>query len=246
MLSQRMVRCFAQVHADVGTGVCEPRPLKPVAGPSQHARMGARVESRALLAKDQQKVHRTLAAMRCFARQVGRPGLGDIGSDGIVSALSGVQDAWTDFEQALAIDTATPADIARCDASAWRMLQAAEMLVASLLAPQGDPVLATVNCCGRTRMQVQRLAKEVLLAEVLGDPDRRKIARQLCRDVSRSHVWLRRLPWTTPAMAKALSSACCLRPNLVTRDLPTVMRAADDALALLHRLTREYERCVAS
>jgi len=98
-------------------------------------------------------------------RPAGMPG------DGPLAAVAATQEAWTMLADALAHRN-VPGWLGHVDTLAEALLSRAEALVETLEATAGRHALQVVNLCGRQRMLSQRLVKEALLAELLGDAER--------------------------------------------------------------------------
>ena len=82
-------------------------------------------------------------------------------------SLAQVRRAWEPLASALD-ERALPAALADLDERAEALLGAAEALTGSLEATGARSALRIVNICGRQRMRAQRLAKDALLASLLG------------------------------------------------------------------------------
>lgn len=122
---------------------------------------------------------------------------------------------------------ATPALLAQADRLAIDVLQGAETLTDALEQAGGRRALHLVNLCGRQRMRVQRLAKDLLLAVQLAEPAR------LAAGDSRQLLGAAREDWLRLLRAVDAGAA--------GDSLAVVCHAADSLLELFERLTTSYE-----
>ena len=83
------------------------------------------------------------------------------------AALEEATRCWEAFAAALAPARIELDDLARADALAGRLLEAAEQLTQALQEASGRRALHIVNLCGRQRMRAQRIPKLSLLAALL-------------------------------------------------------------------------------
>lgn len=123
--------------------------------------------------------------------------------------LGALKDAWQALAAAVA-EPSTRADLPALDALAERSLERADQLVAALEGAGLAGTLHVINLCGRQRMRGQRLAKQVLLGELLdGEPaaQARAAAEQTALDFERALTGLRALPLSSPEIGAALERA---------------------------------------
>jgi AmiR/NasT family two-component response regulator len=163
-------------------------------------------------------------------------------------ALAAVQEAWTGLSTALAA-RATAAGLAEIDGRAEVLLAAAEALAEALEASGARRALRIVNICGRQRMRAQRLAKDALLASVLGQPGAGARLAPTMDEFEAALVELERAPLSTAEIRAALVSARDEWLRLVggvrAVDSPegraTLVRASEALVDTFERLTASYE-----
>ncbi len=163
-------------------------------------------------------------------------------------ALAEVQHAWTGLSATLSARATAPG-LAEIDARAERLLAAAEALTEALEASGARRALRIVNICGRQRMRAQRLAKDALLASVLGEPAARARLAPTMDEFEAALVELEHAPLGTAEIRAALASARDEWLRLVggvrAADSPegraTLVRASDALVDSFERLTASYE-----
>ena len=140
--------------------------------------------------------------------------------------------------------------LARADERAEALLAAADALTDALQRASGRPQLALVNLCGRQRMLSQRLAKQALLAGLLGGAraDAQAAAAALTMaDFESALLQLERAPLSTPAIRAALAAArgqwLRLRAGIPRQGggAPAVARESEALLASFEELTSLVE-----
>ncbi|MFZ2989406.1 type IV pili methyl-accepting chemotaxis transducer N-terminal domain-containing protein [Ideonella sp.] len=221
MLSQRLVKLAAQRWADL-----EPR------------------RARADQALTLQRLADTLAHLRegplaLRADPAGAPW---------ATALNDVSQAGEALAAALA-GRLGAAMLQRLDEQAEAVLQAAEGLIDALEAASGRRALHIINLCGRQRMRVQRVAKQALLGQVLGDPLRLAGLPALLDDFEAALRTLDDAPLSSPEIREALRAArdewLRLLRGLHGLAQPdgqrALVQASDTLLQLFDRLTASYE-----
>lgn len=165
------------------------------------------------------------------------------------AALSATATAWGALQRALA-QRPSPESLAACDREAARLLACAEALTEALEQGSGRRSLRLVNLCGRQRMRVQRVVKQALLADLLGEPARRDSLGPMLDEIEASLCELEAAPLASPEIRQALAAARDQWGGLL-RGLQGVdaaaqhavlARAADALLDLFDRLTGLYER----
>ncbi len=226
MLSQRLIKLAAQRLAGVDA---------PGALAHQHAAAARVVDN--LLFLDRLKSPQPQP-------QPARPP----GSPGWAAELQQVHATWAAL-QALLAQRLGRARLAQADALAGQLLAAAEALAATLQTSGGRPALQIVNQCGRQRMQVQRLAKEALLAALLAEPARQAALPALVLAVDQGLTALAASPLSSPEIRTLLDDArqqwqrlCAVLRHGAGADGLAVLVQSSDALAdRLDQLTEAYE-----
>lgn len=163
--------------------------------------------------------------------------------------LAEAQEAWAALDRALA-QRLSAASVAESDRCAMRLMQAGDALATALEQGGERRALRLVNLCGRQRMRVQRVAKDALLATLLGEPGRRDALAPLLDDFEATLLELERAPLGGPEtredLAAARDSWLHLLRGLRAADEPegrALLAAASDALLeRFDRLTAGYER----
>lgn len=163
-------------------------------------------------------------------------------------ALAEAQHAWTGLSAALSARATAPG-LAEADARAERLLAAAEALTEALEASGARRALRIVNICGRQRMRAQRLAKDALLASMLGEPAARARLAPTMDAFEAALAELEHAPLGTAEIRAALASARDEWLRLVggvrAADSPegraTLVRASDALVDSFERLTASYE-----
>lgn len=146
--------------------------------------------------------------------------------------------------------------LAQADAAAEALLLSAERLASALEQRGGRQALHIVNLCGRQRMRVQRVAKEAVLAALLGDAGRAAALPALLQDFEHTLGELEGAPLSTPTIRSALTTTRdeWLRLLRSLRELNTgsgrarpleaqiaLVQASDRLLELFEALTDAYE-----
>ncbi len=144
---------------------------------------------------------RAEANLAALERLLSRATFGDL--------LGALKDAWQALAAAVAGPT-TRTDLPTLDALAERGLERADRLVAALEAAGVAGTLHVINLCGRQRMRGQRLAKQVLLGELLDGEaaaQARAAAERTALEFEQALAGLRELPLSTPEIGAALECA---------------------------------------
>lgn len=144
--------------------------------------------SRAALLASSERVADNLDLLE---RGLSIPTFGDL-----LKALRGI---WQQLAPALA-STPQTARLAALDAAAERLLQASDQLTAALEAGNAYAPLALVNLVGRQRMLSQRIAKQALLATLLGGDAAQAAAADAVRTISAFEAAQARLHATAEAV----------------------------------------------
>lgn len=163
-------------------------------------------------------------------------------------ALDAAQQAWAALQRALG-QRQSPAALAESDRCAMRLLEAAEALAEALEHGGARRALHIVNLCGRQRMRVQRVAKDALLAALLGDATRRAAIEPQLDDFEAALRELEQAPLATAETREALATArdewLRLLRGLRAADGAegrALLAASSDALLdVFDRLTAGYE-----
>ncbi len=163
--------------------------------------------------------------------------------------LAAAHAAWAALQTALA-KRLSRAGVAQADQHAEALLGAAEALTEALQASAGRPALQLVNLCGRQRMSVQRLAKQALLASVLGQPQRLATLAPLVQAIDDGVAALLGSALTSPEIRSALAAVrehwqrmrLGLRGDGGDDGLALLAHASDQLLDILDQLTADYER----
>jgi AmiR/NasT family two-component response regulator len=137
----------------------------------------------------------------------------------------------------------------RVDERAEAVLQAAEALSTALETASGRRALHIINLCGRQRMRVQRVAKQALLAQLLGDAERQMALPPLLDDFEAALRELDAAPLSSTDIRDALRASHdewlrLLRGLHGLQQAPgrlALAQASDALLALFDRLTASYE-----
>ncbi|MFO1339026.1 MAG: type IV pili methyl-accepting chemotaxis transducer N-terminal domain-containing protein [Burkholderiaceae bacterium] len=167
----------------------------------------------------------------------------------VQQALADTLSAWAGLRQTLALRQ-TPAALAESDRLAQAVLDSAEALTAALEQGGERRALRIVNLCGRQRMRVQRVAKDALLAVLLGEPARQAALSPLLDEVETTLLELERAPLASPEIHESLAAARDewlrllrgLRGIDSAESRALLARSSDALLALFDRLTAGYER----
>jgi hypothetical protein len=130
------------------------------------------------------------------------------------------------------------------------LLAAAENLTDALEQGGARRALRLVNLCGRQRMRVQRVAKDALLAALLGEPARREALAPLLDEFGAALQELERAPLTSAETREALDNARDEWLRLLRgadaadrAEGRALLAASSDALLdAFDRLTASYER----
>lgn len=163
-------------------------------------------------------------------------------------ALAATVGAWEAVKRALA-QRQTPEALAETDTRAMALLAQAEALAAALEAGGARRALHIVNLCGRQRMRVQRVAKDALLASLLGEPARQGALAPLLDDIEATLVELEGAPLASADIREALAAAreewLRLLRGLRSADgaegRALLARSSDALLDVFDRLTAHYE-----
>lgn len=164
------------------------------------------------------------------------------------TALDAAQQAWAALQRVLG-QRQSPAALAESDRCAMRLLEAAEALAEALEHGGARRALHIVNLCGRQRMRVQRVAKDALLAALLGDATRRAAIEPQLDDFEAALRELEQAPLATAETREALATArdewLRLLRGLRAADGAegrALLAASSDALLdVFDRLTAGYE-----
>jgi hypothetical protein len=167
----------------------------------------------------------------------------------VADALQAASAAWTELQRALSQRQSAQA-LAESDRCAMTLLEAAESLTDALEQGGARRALRLVNICGRQRMRVQRVAKDALLAALLGEPARREALAPLLDEFSAALQELERAPLTSAETREALDSARDEWLRLLRgadaadrAEGRALLAASSDALLdAFDRLTASYER----
>lgn len=195
---------------------------------------------------DQDEALRRLADNLTHLRALPAP---DTGSAPWASALATVQQASEDLSEALSGRLGADM-LRRVDERADTLLAAAEQLIVALEAASGRRALHIINLCGRQRMRVQRVAKQALLAQSLGDAVRQASLPALLDDFEAALRELQAAPLSSNDIREVLHAANDEWLHLL-RGLHqlnqeagrlTLSQASDKLLSLFERLTASYER----
>ena len=166
-----------------------------------------------------------------------------------VHNLAHVRRAWEPLAAALE-ERASTDHLAELDARAEALLGAAEALTGALEATGARSALGIVNTCGRQRMRAQRLAKDALLASLLGSE---AVRPRLALTMDEFEAALRDLEQTPLSSAEIRSTLAQARDewlvllggmrNADTADGRMALVRASEALLLrFDQLTAAYER----
>lgn len=165
-----------------------------------------------------------------------------------LDALRTVHQAWQAL-LALLTPRMTLRTLQQADDAAATLLHCAEALTDALEAGGARRALRLVNLCGRQRMQVQRLAKEALLAALLQQPERLDALPAVMQSFEAAVQELEHAPLGSPAARATLSAAREQWLNLLRGlRLPdgqegrqALAVASDALLVLFDELTDDYE-----
>ncbi|WP_345536093.1 type IV pili methyl-accepting chemotaxis transducer N-terminal domain-containing protein [Variovorax defluvii] len=163
-------------------------------------------------------------------------------------ALATVRTAWDSLDAALDARL-SPAALVTIDGSAEALLGAAEALTDALETSGGRRALRIVNLCGRQRMRAQRLAKDALLASLLGGDEWRSRLAPTMDAFEASLLELERAPLSSPEIRGALSGARDEWLRLVrgvreadrAEGRADLVRASEVLAETFDRLTASYE-----
>jgi hypothetical protein len=164
-------------------------------------------------------------------------------------AMAAAGQAWSELQRALALRQ-SPQTLAESDRCAMTLLSAAEALTEALEQGGERRALRLVNLCGRQRMRVQRVAKDALLAALLGEPGRREALAPLLDEFGATLQELERAPLTSAETREALTNARDEWLRLLRgadaadrAEGRALLAASSDALLdAFDRLTASYER----
>jgi len=163
-------------------------------------------------------------------------------------ALEAVHRSWQALRTLLLARLSLPL-LQQADSAADALLAHAEALTDALESGGARRALHLVNLCGRQRMQVQRLAKEALLASLLGQPERMAQLPALMEVFETALRELEHAPLGSPAARATLDAARVqwlhLLRGLRLADGPEgrhgLAVASDALLVLFDQLTDDYE-----
>lgn len=166
--------------------------------------------------------------------------------------LDAVRAPWAALKAAL-LAPGPAAPLAEVDALAERMLLQADRLVSALEAGAMMASLHVINVSGRQRMLSQRVAKQALLATLLGGAaaaQARAEGEQAATAFEQAMDYLRAAPLSAPDIADALQGAgqawTALRASLdQARDSAgqhALLDASEALLSAFEQLTERYER----
>ncbi|OUM01297.1 type IV pili methyl-accepting chemotaxis transducer N-terminal domain-containing protein [Variovorax sp. JS1663] len=163
-------------------------------------------------------------------------------------ALAAVRAAWEALDAALNARL-SPAALGAIDGSAEALLAAAEALTDALESSGGRRALRIVNLCGRQRMRAQRLAKDALLASLLGGGEWHLRLAPTMDAFEASLLELERAPLSSPEIRAALSGARDEWLRLVrgvrqadrAEGRADLVRASEVLADTFDRLTASYE-----
>jgi len=119
------------------------------------------------------------------------------------AALEDAARCWQALEPALAPARLDLEALLRLDALADALLEAAEKLTQDLQETSGRRALHIVNLCGRQRMRAQRIAKQGLLAALVGNHEPQLPA--LLDEFEAAQRELQRAPLRSPEIVEALA-----------------------------------------
>jgi len=167
----------------------------------------------------------------------------------VADALVAASAAWGELQRALALRQSAAA-LAESDRCAMTLLAAAENLTDALEQGGARRALRLVNLCGRQRMRVQRVAKDALLAALLGEPARREALAPLLDEFGAALQELESAPLTSAETREALDNARDEWLRLLRgadaadrAEGRALLAASSDALLdAFDRLTASYER----
>ncbi len=115
-----------------------------------------KIEAKAAVVLQRQSTRRVQDNLDTLARQCA--------ATGAQAACTEAARRWEALAEALSAPRLDLPAVARIDAAAEALLAAAERLTEALQAAAGRRALHIVNQCGRQRLRVQRIAKDILLA----------------------------------------------------------------------------------
>jgi hypothetical protein len=164
------------------------------------------------------------------------------------NALAATSLAWRALQHALG-QRQTAVALAHTDQHAMHLLDCAEALTEALQAGGARRALHIVNLCGRQRMRVQRVAKDALLAVLLGDPARQATLAPQLDEVEATLAELEASPLASPDIRAALAAARDewlrllrgLRGADSAEGQAALARCSDALLDVFDRLTASYE-----
>ena len=168
-------------------------------------------------------------------------------------ALETVTRCWEAFSDALAPARVELDALARIDALAGRLLEAAEQLTQALQEASGRRALHIVNLCGRQRMRAQRIAKHSLVSALLrtqepAEASTRKAAAML-DEFEAAQRELEQTPLRSPDIRQALGAIgdewlrllSGLRAAETADGRRALVHASETMLERLDTLTNAYE-----
>ncbi|WP_076999262.1 type IV pili methyl-accepting chemotaxis transducer N-terminal domain-containing protein [Variovorax sp. KK3] len=163
-------------------------------------------------------------------------------------ALERVRAAWEALDAALGARL-SPAALGAIDVDAEALLTAAEALTDALETSGGRRALRIVNLCGRQRMRAQRLAKDALLASLLGGGEWSMRLAPTMDAFEASLLELERAPLSSPEIRAALAGARDEWLRLVrgvreadrAEGRADLVRASEVLADTFDRLTASYE-----
>ena len=162
--------------------------------------------------------------------------------------LAAVRVAWEQLRTALD-ERLAPASVAEIDTHADALLRAAEALTDALEATGARRALRIVNICGRQRMRAQRLAKDALLASVLGLADAQARLAPTMDEFEAALLELERAPLSSSEIRATLAAArdewLRLLGGVRNADSPegrmALVRSSEALLQSFDQLTAAYE-----
>lgn len=195
-------------------------------------------ESAALLSES---IQRADAIVQALARDLSAATFGDL--------IDALLNAWSALKQALEGEPEV-AGLAQVDELAEQMLQQGDVLTAALESAGSAGTLRVVNACGRQRMLSQRVAKHLLLTDLLPTAAtvQRAAAAAAKDEFERGVAWLEALPLADRDIRAALAAAATEWQRVLQADAArpagrdAVGAASEAMLELFDGLTGHYER----
>ena len=166
--------------------------------------------------------------------------------------LDAVRAPWLALKAALTTP-GSPSSLIDVDAQAERMLLHADRLVSALEASSTMTSLHVINVSGRQRMLSQRVAKEALLAALLGGDaaaHARSNGERAQTAYEEAMAYLRAAPLSTPDIVEALQAAGLAWTSLIASlgqvrseaGQHALLEASEALLNAFEQLTERYER----